>query len=142
MPGLPETAVDLKQAKYILQLFGVLDLISIALLSKQIYSIASNLDSIPDSTISEVRIALLLISYLLLFVSAAGLLTTRTYGMIVYYIQFPIRLLVWVFSFGFITFISEYATNPSVFDWSFRIAIILEFFRLYFTVKFHRSFFR
>ncbi|HCN83690.1 MAG TPA: hypothetical protein DIT07_08720 [Sphingobacteriaceae bacterium] len=132
----------MKQAKTILRIFGFLDIVSIALLSKQIYSIATNFDKIPDSKLSEIRITLLLISYLLLFVSAAGLLTTRKYGVIAYYIQFPIRLLVWVFSFGFITFISEYTTNPYIFDWSFRIAIILEFFRLYFTIKFHRNFFR
>jgi hypothetical protein len=131
----------LKQAKHTLQFFGLLDIVSIGLLSKQIYSIATNFNTIPDSTLSEIRIILLLLSYLLLFASAAGLLTGRKYGMIAYYIQFPIRLLVWVFSFGFITFISEYATDPRVFDWSFRIAIVLEFFRLYFTIKFHRSFF-
>jgi hypothetical protein len=132
----------LKRGKQILQIFGCLDIISIALLTKQIYTIGTNFSQIPDSLLSEIRIILLLLSYLLLFISATGLLTFKKYGLIAYYIHFPIRLLVWVFSFGFITFLSDYSSDPQVFDWLFRLTIVIEFFRLYFTVRIHRRFFR
>ena len=129
----------MKRGKQILQVFGCLDVISIALLTKQIYSIGTGFSEIPDSLLSEIRIILLLLSYLLLFISATGLLTSKKYGIVAYYIHFPIRLVVWVFSFGFITLLSEYSSNPQVFDWLFRLTIVIEFFRLYFTVKIHRS---
>ncbi|MEO8795835.1 MAG: hypothetical protein ABI390_10230, partial [Daejeonella sp.] len=115
--------------------FAFLDMGSIILLSPQIYSILTHLNELPGETVSRIKIILLLIVFLLLFISAAGLFLFKRFGAISYYIQFPIRLVVWVFSFGFLTFISEYFNNPLVFDWLFKLAIILEFFRLYYTIQ-------
>ena len=126
--------------KSTLRFFAVLDIGSIILLSPQIYALLSSLESIPPQNLSRIKAALLLIVFLLLFVSATGLFLRKKFGAIAYYIQFPMRLIVWVFSFGFLTFISQYFSNPQVFDWLFRLAIILEFFRLYFTVQIHRKY--
>ena len=126
--------------KSTLRFFAVLDIGSIILLSPQIYALLSSLESIPPQNLSRIKAALLLIVFLLLFVSATGLFLLKKFGAIAYYIQFPMRLIVWVFSFGFLTFISQYFSNPLVFDWLFRLAIILEFFRLYFTVQIHRKY--
>jgi hypothetical protein len=126
--------------KSTLRFFAVLDIGSIILLSPQIYALLSNLESIPPQNLSRIKAALLLIVFLLLFVSSTGLFMIRKFGALSYYIQFPMRLIVWVFSFGFLTFISQYFSNTLVFDWLFRMAIILEFFRLYFTVKIHRRY--
>lgn len=126
--------------KSTLRFFAVLDIGSIILLSPQIYALLSSLESIPPQNLSRIKAALLLIVFLLLFVSATGLFLRKKFGAIAYYIQFPMRLIVWVFSFGFLTFISQYFSNPLVFDWLFRLAIILEFFRLYFTVQIHRKY--
>lgn len=126
--------------KSTLRFFAVLDIGSIILLSPQIYALLSNLESIPPQNLSRIKAALLLIVFLLLFVSATGLFLLKKFGAIAYYIQFPLRLIVWVFSFGFLTFISQYFNNPLVFDWLFRLAIVLEFFRLYYTVKIHRKY--
>ena len=126
--------------KSTLRFFAVLDIGSVILLSPQIYALLSSLESIPPQNLSRIKAALLLIVFLLLFVSATGLFLRKKFGAIAYYIQFPMRLIVWVFSFGFLTFISQYFSNPQVFDWLFRLAIILEFFRLYFTVQIHRKY--
>ena len=126
--------------KSTLRFFAVLDIGSVILLSPQIYALLSSLESIPPQNLSRIKAALLLIVFLLLFVSATGLFLREKFGAIAYYIQFPMRLIVWVFSFGFLTFISQYFSNPLVFDWLFRLAIILEFFRLYFTVQIHRKY--
>lgn len=123
-----------------LRFFALLDIISLFLLNKQVYLIILNFKQIPHETLSLLKIVLLLVIYILLFVSAAGLAMRRKFGFISYYVQFPLRLFVWIFSFGFITLISEYTTAIS-FDWLFRLVIILEFFRLYFTVKIHRQLF-
>jgi hypothetical protein len=121
--------------RYILRFFSLLDVISIALLSKQVYSILSHIHELSTETLSVIKIILILVIYPLLFASAIGLFMQKKWGSISYYIQFPLRLIVWVFSFGFLTFISEYYPNPLLFDWIFRLVIILEFFRLYFTVQ-------
>lgn len=122
-------------------IFGILDMLSLVLLSQQEYAIISNLNEVPHQTLSYIRVALLLISYPLLFISALGFFRSKKFGFIVYYVLFPLRLLVWIFSFGFITLLMDYTENQVVADWLFRIPIILEFFRLYFTIKIHREYF-
>jgi hypothetical protein len=126
--------------KSTLRLFALLDILSFILLSQQVFQILTNFENIPHQGPSTFRVVLLLLIYPLLLVSAFGLFRLKKFGLITYYIQFPIRLLVWVFSFGFLTLVSQYFDNPLVFDWLFRIAIILEFFRLYFTVQIHRRY--
>ena len=124
-----------------LRFFAFLDMLSFILLSGQVFNILANLKNLPEGTLSVIRIILLLLIYPSLLVSAYGLFRIKKFGLITSYIQFPMRLLAWVFSFGFLTLISQYFANPLVFDWLFRIVIILEFFRLYFTVQIHRKHF-
>ena len=128
--------------KSTLRFFAFLDLLSFILLTQQVFRILADLQNLPQETISVIRIVLLLLIYPLLLLSAYGLYRIKKFGLIVSYFQFPMRLLAWVFSFGFLTLISQYFGNPQVFDWLFRIAIILEFFRLYFTVQIQRRHFR
>jgi hypothetical protein len=111
-------------------------------MNQQVYSIGINYNNIPDPTPSKIRIALLMLNYLLLFVSATGLLMLRKFGLITYYIQFPLRLMAWVFSFGFLTITSEYLNIPGLSQWLLRFVVVLEFFRLYFSIRIHRSWFR
>lgn len=128
--------------KSTLRFFAFLDVLSFLLLSQQVFQILGNLQNLPQQGPSTYRVFLLLVIYPLLLISAYALFRLKKFGLIAYYFQFPVRLLVWVFSFGFLTLISQYFPNPLVFDWLFRIAVILEFFRLYFTVQIHRQHFR
>ena len=122
--------------------FGILDIISIILLAKQVWGIVTHLNEIPDQILSQVKVILLLPLFVSLFVSATGLLLFKKFGFITYYIQFPFRLLVWVFSIGFITYLPELfnlTMNDQWFTLLLRICFIAEFFRLYFTIQIHRN---
>lgn len=123
--------------------FALLDIISIVLLAKQFWQILTHLNEIPDQILSQAKVVLLLPLFVSLFISAAGLILKKKFGFITYYIQFPFRLVVWVFSIGFITFLPEMLNlSEHWFDILFRICFIAEFFRLYFTIRIHRSLFR
>lgn len=121
---------------------AVLDLISIILLGKQIWGIITHIHEVPDQWVSQVKVWLTLFLFVLLFVSAIGLLMFKKIGFIAYYIQFPFRLIVWIFSIGFITYLPELLNlNEAWFNILFRVCFIAEFFRLYFTIQIHRRYF-
>jgi hypothetical protein len=123
--------------------FALLDIISIVLLAKQFWQILTHLNEIPDQVLSQAKVVLLLPLFVSLFISAVGLILNKKFGFITYYIQFPFRLVVWVFSIGYITFLPEMINlSESRFDIIFLICFIAEFFRLYFTIRIHRATFR
>lgn len=123
-------------------MFAFLDVISIVLLSPQLYQVLTRIDLVPREPLSILKVVFTVIMFILLFVSAAGLFRIRKFGLITYYVQFPMRVLIWVFSFGFLTFLSQYFSSILVFEWLFRLAFVLEFFRLFFTVQIHRKYFK
>ena len=122
-----------------LRFFSLLDVLSIALLSKQVFNIMINIGSLAPQTASLVKAILLPLIYISLFFTAFLLFQQKKSGLIIYYIQFPVRLLVCVFSFGFITMLASLSNNPQLFNWLFRLVIILEFLRLYLSIRIHRS---
>ncbi|MCY1536867.1 hypothetical protein D9M68_723390 [compost metagenome] len=79
--------------------------------------------------------------FMLVFFGAIGLFFYRRYGYLLYYIQFPFRLYLWVFSIGFITGLPELF---GVYDdfWIeafFKVCFVAEFIRLFITVQAHRK---
>lgn len=121
--------------------FAILDIISIILLAKQFWGIITHINEIPDQLVSQLKVWLTLFLFVLLFVSAIGLLLFRKFGFIAYYVQFPFRLIVWIFSIGFITYLPELLNLSEVwFNILFRVCFIAEFFRLYFTIQTHRRY--
>lgn len=123
-----------------IRIFSILDLISIVLLSRQFWDIVTHLSEIPQETLSQAKVILMLPLFLSLFISAIGLMLFKKFGFITYYIQFPFRLIVWIFSIGFITYLPEYFNlGERWFDILFRVCFIAEFFRLYFTIKIHKK---
>ena len=126
----------------ILRIFALLDIISIFLLTPQVYRMANDLDSIPSGALPVLKIAFTAFTYLLLFVSASAIYKPSRAAVISYYVQFPFRLVVWIFSFGFLTYLGQFSSNELLFEWLFRIAFMLEFFRIFFTVQTHKREFR
>lgn len=125
-----------------IRIFALLDIISVCLLAKPFWEIITHLKEIPDQVLSQVRVILTLPMFVSLLVSAAGLILFKKFGFITYYIQFPFRLVVWVFSIGFITLLPELLNlNQIWFDILFKLCFIAEFFRLYFTIKIHKKIF-
>lgn len=119
--------------KYLIRFFSLLDLVSIALLTTSVFTLLGNLGDVPHQPLSIIRTCLLVLVYFSLFASAIGLMMLKKWGAVVYYVQFVIRLVVWIFSFGWLTLIDQY-TGADLFDLLFKVVVILEFFRLYFTV--------
>jgi len=126
--------------RYTIRVFALLDVISIALLGKQFWEIITHLNEIPQEILSQAKVVLMLPLFVSLFISATGLMLFKKFGFITYYIQFPFRLIVWVFSIGFITYLPELLNlSGKWFDILFRMCFIAEFFRLYFTIKIHQK---
>lgn len=129
--------------KNTIRFFALLDLISIFLLTKQFWGIITHINQIPDQLVSQVKVWLTLLLFVLLFVSAIGLLMFRKFGFITYYVQFPFRLIVWIFSIGFITFLPELLDlSDAWFNALFKVCFIAEFFRMYFTIRIYRRYFK
>lgn len=128
--------------RFLTKIFAALDIISIILLFKSVWDLATHLTDVPDNFLSQARVWLTFPLFLSLFASAAGLMFFKKFGLITYYVQFPFRLVLWVFSIGFVTLLPEWLNlSNGWFDALFRICIIAEFFRLYFSVKIHRKYF-
>jgi len=126
--------------RYTTKFFALLDVISIILLAQPFWEIITHLNEIPQELLSQARVVLTLPLFLSLFVSAIGLFLFKKFGFIAYYIQFPFRLVVWVFSIGFITLLPELLNlKEAWFDIFFKLCFVAEFFRLYFTIKIHRN---
>ncbi|KIO76235.1 hypothetical protein TH53_16095 [Pedobacter lusitanus] len=129
--------------RFLFKLFALLDVISIVSMSPQIWSVLVNYKEIPGDATSVARVVLTLLIFFSLFVSAAGLFQFRKYGIITNYIQFPFRLLLFVFSIGFITLLPElFPSGAQWFGVLFRICIIAEFFRAFYVLQGHRKYFR
>jgi len=123
-----------------IKIFALLDVLSLLLLAPQFWNIITHLNEIPHQILSQAKVILLLPLFLSLIVSATGLLMLKKFGFIAYYIQFPFRLVVWIFSFGFITYIPELLhLGDNWFNLLFRLCFVTEFFRLYFSIKAHRQ---
>lgn len=120
--------------------FGLLDLISIILLSQQFLGIVTHLNEIPNQALSQARVLLTMPLFLSLFITTSGLFLLKKFAFITYYVQFPFRLVVWIFSIGFITYLPELLNlGERWFDILFKLCFIGEFFRLYFTIQIHRK---
>ncbi len=127
--------------KTTIRFFAILDMLSILLLIPQLYQAFSNISQIPGDTMALVKVSFTVLTFILLFVSASGAFWISKAALISYYVEFPMRLVVWIFSFGFLTFISQYFPGDAVFQWIFRIVFVLEFFRLFFTVQIQKALF-
>jgi hypothetical protein len=121
--------------------FALLDLVSIFFLGEQVWTILTYLHDVKTDTFSLVKVGLTILMFLSLFLTTSGLYTFKKYGLITYYIQFPFRLFLLVFSIGFITLLPEiFNLGDQFFSWLFRICVMAEFFRLYYSILAYKSF--
>lgn len=129
--------------RVLLKIFALLDVVSILFMAPQIWMVLIHQDSFRHDALSVGKIVFTVLIFISLFISVTGQLQFKKYGVITYYVQFPFRLVLWVFSIGFITFLPElFNQGDRWFGILFRICIIAEFFRCYYTVQVHRMYFR
>lgn len=142
--------MELQQAKpnnqamrRIFKMFAFLDLISILFMFAQVWFLLTHLGKVKPDAFSIIKASLTVLIYGSLFFTAMGQYSFKRYGMIVYYIQFPFRLFLMVLSIGFITLLPEVMdVGENLFSWLFRICIVAEFFRLYYTILAYKKFVR
>jgi hypothetical protein len=123
--------------------FAFLDLISIYFLSSQIWTILTHTHDVKTDAFSLFKIGLTFLMFISLFVTTYGLYAFKKWGLITYYVQFPFRLFLFVYSIGFITLLPEYINlGDTFFSWLFRICVMGEFFRLYYSILAYKTFIR
>lgn len=116
----------------------VLDSIALVLMAMQLWNISHRLNEITQLS-EKVNSIGLFVMFILIFIGAIGLLRFKKFGFILYYIQFPIRLYLWVFTLGFTTLLPEALGiyDDIWFDVLLKVCFVGEFIRLYLTIKGH-----
>lgn len=120
----------------LLRVFAFLDLLSLVFMCMQLWAIFKSYATMTLLS-DKVQGVLMFPMFLLLIVGVVGFFKEKKYGFISYYIQFPFRLYLWVFTLGFITLLPEAFedfsdTWPAIL---LKICVAAEFIRLYLTIK-------
>jgi len=123
-----------------LRSFVFLDAISLFFLGWQVLIISTS--EFPELLSQKIHHLLIYPMFVLVLVGAIGLFLEKKYGYILYYIQFPFRLYLWVFSLGFITWAPEALEifDDQLSDALFKACFVAEAIRLYLTIRIHRAY--
>jgi len=121
-----------------LRSFAALDGLSLFFLGMQLWVKIENYAYLSTTKLSEkIQAILLLPMFIIIAIGVIGLVSGKRFGLILYYIQFPFRLYLYIFSVGFITFIPEALGlfEDIWFDSLLKLCFVAEFIRLYLTIK-------
>lgn len=124
--------------RILLRVFVFLDLFSLFFIAVQLWSFVQSFSQITALS-DKVSGLLMLPMFILIGLGAYQLFFFKKFGFISYYIQFPFRLYLWIFSIGFITFFLEFVENydDKWFPILLKMCFVAEFIRLYFTIRGH-----
>ncbi len=124
--------------RLLLRVFALLDVLSLIFMSMQLWAIFKNYSTLTLFS-EKVQSVMMYPMFFLVIVGAYGLFFRRQYGFVSYYIQFPFRLYLWVFTLGFITLLPELlgTYDGQWFSVLLKICFTGEFIRLYLTIKAH-----
>lgn len=125
-----------------LRSFAVLDVLSLLFLGTQVWEMAMHYHELPNQLSERIQALLMFPMFILVVTGAIGLFLIKKFGFILYYIQFPFRLYLYVFSLGFITLLPEALSiyEDKWFDALLKVCFMAEFIRLYLTIKIQRKF--
>lgn len=123
--------------RVLLRSFTFLDAVSLVFMAMQLWHITTHFNELPDQLSVKIESVLMYPMFILVLVGAYGLFFQRNFGFILYYIQFPFRLYLWVFTVGFITLIPEALSlyDGKWFDGLLKVCFMAEFIRLYLTIR-------
>lgn len=123
--------------------FSVLDAICLLFLAMQ-FQFYYKSDYTFISLISEPRIVGQFLTFILISLSCIGQSKMKKIGHIAYYIQFPARLILFIYSIGFVTLFPEALGyfEDFWFDFLLGVCVLFEFLRLYFTIRYHKLVFQ
>ena len=124
--------------RLLLRSFALLDVLSLVFLGMQLWHITQRYAEIVQQS-EKLSATLMFPMFALILVGAVGLWLAKKFGFILYYIQFPFRLYLWIFTFGFITLLPEALESfeDYWFDILLKVCMVGEFIRLYLTVRAH-----
>jgi hypothetical protein len=127
--------------RYLFRTLAFLDLLSLAFMSTQLYHIVVNYKELNLKLSEKVTSIALFPMFILVLIGAIGLFLLKKFGCILYYIQFPFRLYLWVFTLGFITLLPEAleAYDEKWFGIMLKVCFVTEVIRLYLTIRGHLS---
>ncbi|MGF1923744.1 MAG: hypothetical protein ACQUHE_06165 [Bacteroidia bacterium] len=127
-----------------LRSFALLDLLSIGFMGMQVWNIATNFEQYASKLSDKVQAIMMFPMFILVIIGMIGLFLIKKFGLILYYIQFPFRLYLWVLSVGFITLIPAGLGNfeDKWFDILLKVCYVVEFIRLYLTIRIHTRIFK
>ena len=126
-----------------LRSFAFLDILSLLFMSVQIWQIVTHFYESSYQLSEQIRVILMFPMFILVIIGAIGLFFAKKFGFILYYIQIPFRLYLWVFTLGFITLLPEALGffEGIWFDFLLKVCFVAEFIRLYLTIRIHRDLF-
>lgn len=122
--------------RFLLRSFVFLDAVSAVFMAMQLWQIAQHYNELTKPS-EKLAAVFMFPMFVLVIVGAIGLFLGKKYGFVLYYVQFPLRLFLWVFTLGFITLLPE-AFSQFGDEWFpilLKVCIVFEFLRLYFTVR-------
>ncbi|MES2651427.1 MAG: hypothetical protein V4663_06795 [Bacteroidota bacterium] len=127
-----------------LRSFALLDALSLLFMGMQVWEIATHYNELSSQLSEKVQAILMFPMFLLVIIGAIGLFLVKKFGLILYYIQFPFRLYLWVFSVGFITLLPEAFSvyEDKWFGILLKVCYMVEFIRLYLTIRIHFKYFK
>lgn len=123
-----------------LRSFALLDVLSLVFLGMQLWQIATHYQEVSNQLSEKTKAMLMFPMFILIIIGAIGLFLIKKFGFILYYIQFPFRLYLWIFSIGFITLLPEAFGfyEDKWFDTLLKFCFVFECIRLYLTIRIHR----
>lgn len=122
-----------------LRSFALLDVVSLLFMGMQVWGIATHYHELSNQLSEKVQAILMFPMFIVVIIGAIGLFLFKKYGLVLYYVQFPFRLYLWIFSIGFITLLPEAFNNyeDKWFDILLKVCYVAEFIRLYLTIRIH-----
>jgi hypothetical protein len=126
--------------RLLFKIIALLDFLSLIFLGMQLWEIGKHF---AEMTLLAEKIsgALMFPMFVLVLLGAIAHISFKKIGFILYYIQFPFRLYLWIFTLGFITLVPE-AVGSYDDRWYpvlLKVCFAGEVIRLFFAIKAHRS---
>jgi hypothetical protein len=117
------------------RVFAFLDLIALILMGMQLVYIATHFEE-KVLLSQKVEAILMFPMFVLVLIGAFGLIYPKKYAFILYYIQFPFRMYLSVFTLGFITLLPEAFEiyDDKWFEVLLKVCFVGEVVRLYLTI--------
>ena len=118
-----------------IQFFAFLDVLTGLVL---LFQLGLTLSSpFPQLLSEQIQKTLMFPVFALIILGIIGTFRRKKYGYIAYYIQFPFRLYLTIFSFWFITAIPEFmgVFNDNLSNTLIKICFVVEVLRLYITIR-------